>query len=97
VIVLKILSRKTDNNPILSSDHNTASFTAFYLKIFRRFVDYMCRFSIRQTFSRLLFNPVDPHHCFGRGPSLSLPLGAQLPDKISEYSLQNLVQAGTSL
>ena len=93
---MKILSRKTDNNPILSSDHNTASFTAFYLKIFRRFIDYMCQFSIRQRLV-VYFLILSILTTVSVGAISYFTSRRTIANKISEYSLQSLVQAGTSL
>ena len=95
-MVLKKLLRKTGSSPVSPSEHDTTAFTAFYLKIFRGFIDYMCQFSIR---GRLIvyFLILSILTTVSVGAISYFTSRRTITKKITEYSLQSLVQAGTTL
>lgn len=88
--------RKSEHNPGSTSGQNTTAFTEFYMRIFRRFIDYMWRFTIR---NRLIayFLILSILTTVSVGTVSYFIARRTVTNKIIEYSLQSLVQAGTTL
>ncbi|NLW60544.1 MAG: methyl-accepting chemotaxis protein [Firmicutes bacterium] len=94
--VLSIKNNNADRSHAFTFKHKETTFAAFYLKIFRRFVNYMCRFSIRRRLI-VYFLILSILTTVLVGTISFFTSRHTINRKITEYSLQNLVQAGTTL